>query len=193
MRATEILSREHRVIEQVLDCIVEMARLAERERKLDPDAARQAVYFFRTFADSCHHAKEEAELFPAMERRGFSPQMGPTAVMRSEHEQGRRLVGRIEASIDAAARGHALALEEFAEATRRYECLLRAHIEKEDHCLFPMADQALDAAEQLALVERFDEVERRDPQAGTHERCLRIADELARRFEVAGCGPGERL
>ena len=85
MKPTEILSAEHRVIEQVLNCLEKMAAQAEKTGTLDKVSATDAVNFFRTFADQCHHGKEEAHLFPAMEAKGFPRQGGPTGVMLHEH------------------------------------------------------------------------------------------------------------
>lgn len=184
MKPTEILMNEHRVIEQVLSCLEKMAAECEKNGRLDPAPARDALVFFRNFADRCHHGKEENQLFPMMERRGFAPHAGPTAIMRSEHEQGRELLGRIDAAIDSAAGGLPEAARLFVDSARGYANLLRAHIEKEDHCLFPMAEQSLSAADQGALLERFEHVEHEEIGEGLHESCLRIADELARRYEV---------
>src|SRR5271166_4514533 len=89
MKPTEILSGEHRIIEQVLDCLETMAQKSTTHGHLDEISARQAIDFFRNFADRCHHGKEETHLFPAMEAKGFPHQGGPTGVMLSEHEQGR--------------------------------------------------------------------------------------------------------
>ncbi len=70
MTPTEILSGEHRVIEQVLDCLEKMIQQSVGDGRLNGHAARQAVDFFRGFADRCHHGKEETHLFPAMESKG---------------------------------------------------------------------------------------------------------------------------
>ena len=56
MRPTEILSDEHRVIEQVLACLERIAEEAET-RTLDVAAARDVVTFVQNFADRCHHGK----------------------------------------------------------------------------------------------------------------------------------------
>jgi hemerythrin-like domain-containing protein len=178
MRATEILFNEHRVIEQVLACLEKMAEQAEREQRLDDAPARDAVEFFR------NHGKEEAQLFPLMERRGFSPDAGPTAVMRHEHVQGRDCIRRIDAAIGPASSGDADGLRDFARAAREYVTLLRAHIQKEDHCLFPMADTALDAADQQRLLDGFLQVDREQIGTSAHAALLRVADELADRFGV---------
>lgn len=198
MKATDILSDEHRVIEQVLNCLEMIAERAEHDGKLDKQAANDAVDFFRMFADRCHHAKEENHLFPAMEAKGMSRDGGPTGVMLYEHEQGRAAVQGMVDQIDSAAAGDAKAVQTFIQHARRYLTLLRDHIEKEDHCLFSMANQAFDDTDQRGLLTVFERVEHEEMGEGTHEKYLKIANDLADRFGVAratvaahgGCGCG---
>jgi hemerythrin-like domain-containing protein len=184
MKPTEILENEHRVIEQVLDCLDAMVDESEKSGRVPEEPARQAIDFLRAFADRCHHGKEENQLFPMMEARGFSPHAGPTAVMRAEHVEGRTLIAAMEEAIPAASRGEGSACERWRTSARNYGFLLRQHIEKEDHCLFPMADQALGDADQTELLRLFDRVERNDIGAGVHERYLELADALAARYGV---------
>ncbi len=61
MKPTDILMSEHRVIEQVLDCLEKILEQCTSENKLDTISAKQAIEFFRGFADHCHHGKEEAK------------------------------------------------------------------------------------------------------------------------------------
>jgi len=197
MRPTDILSNEHRVIEQVLHCLEKIARRAQAERRLDKQSAEQALDFFRNFADRCHHGKEETHLFPAMESKGFPRDGGPTGVMRYEHEQGREHIRAMTEAIGPADAGDAGAVDQFVLHAQGYVDLLRQHIEKEDHCLFSMANQALDDADQQRLLRAFEHVEHEHMGAGTHEKYLRLADELATRYGLpasshaaAGCGCG---
>lgn len=185
MKPTEILSGEHRVIEQVLDCLEKMARNCVAQRRLDKTAAEQAVDFFRNFADRCHHGKEETHLFPAMEAKGFSRQDGPTGVMFYEHEQGRTHVRGMADAIEGAADGQSEAVARFIGHAQGYVGLLREHIEKEDHCLFAMANQTLTEDDQQRLLAAFENVEHEHMGLGTHEKFLSLADELADRFGVA--------
>jgi len=184
MRPTEILKEEHRVIEGVLDCLEKLASDASREGRLDAASAREALDFFKGFADAFHHAKEEDIFFPALEAKGFSPDQGPTAVMRSEHTTGRHFIKAMEGVLDAAGEGNATAVSAFVSQARGYIEMLREHIEKEDHCLFGMADVALTAEENAKLVEAFEKVcetpEGEDP-AG---RFLRIASDLKEKLGV---------
>jgi hemerythrin-like domain-containing protein len=159
---------------------------SESDRKLDERSARQAVSFFRHFADRCHHAKEEDLLFPAMEARGFSRESGPTGVMIHEHQQARDHVRKMDENIEAAAQGDPGALQKFTQHARAYSSLLRNHIEKEDHCLYTMANQALTDEDQQELLNAFEQVEAEKAGAGVHEKYLSIANELAERFGVPG-------
>lgn len=185
MKATEILFNEHRVIEQVLDCLQAIAAHAQSTGRLDAAAARNAVAFFRNFADRCHHGKEEVHLFPALEAQGFPRDGGPTGVMLHEHDQGRMHVRGMDESIAASEQGDAQAIDDFLGHAQSYIALLREHIHKEDHILFPLADRTLGEAEQQALLAAFQRVETEEMDAGAHERFLRIAAELAEQFGTA--------
>lgn len=185
MKPTEILMQEHRVIEQVLDCLEKIAERCESEGQLDGESARQTVDFFRQFADRCHHGKEEQRLFPMMHAKGFPEQQGPVAVMKIEHEQGRALIGGMDQAIEGAAAGEVVARDSYLKNARGYLHMLREHIQKEDHCLFPMADQAFGEEEQRKLAEEFDRVERDEIGAGVRESYVELANELADRYGVA--------
>jgi hemerythrin-like domain-containing protein len=75
-------------------------------------------------------------LFPAFEARtGMS--MGPTQVMRSEHEQMRGLIGDMARAAAEANRDGYLGLSE------TLNMLMQQHNLKEENMLYPMSDQVL--------------------------------------------------
>jgi hemerythrin-like domain-containing protein len=191
MKATAILMTEHRVIEQVLSVLEVMARRAEQMELLDAAAASETLDFFRTFADGCHHGKEEGQLFPRLEARGLPREGGPTGVMMHEHQLGRDLLGRMAAAVEHRSPA------EFAGPAREYVMLLRDHIWKEDNRLFQMADRVLTADDDDELLRGFETAEHDHMGAGTHERYLGMADRLATQFGIplatlpktcGGCG-----
>jgi hemerythrin-like domain-containing protein len=175
MKVTDILMDEHRVIEQVLNCLEKLADRCEAGEKLDGTSALEALEFFRNFADRCHHGKEEGHLFPLLEARGFGRQSGPTSVMRHEHEEGRGLVAAMARDVERDTP------REFVRHARTYVSLLREHIGKEDHCLFPMAAGILSGTDAESLAQRFEHVEMGE---GTHEQYLQLANDLADRLDV---------
>jgi hemerythrin-like domain-containing protein len=190
MKATDALMDEHRVIEQVLGCLEKLADRCDSGEGLDATSALEALDFLRHFADHCHHGKEEGHLFPLMEARGFLREGGPTGVMLHEHEEGRKLVAAMTAAVVADSP------REFSRYARAYVGLLREHIRKEDHCLFPMAAQVLSDGDAEALARSFETVESHEMGAGTHERYLQLANDLARRLGAplaqagTACGHG---
>ena len=184
MLPTEILMQEHRVIEQVLDCLEAMAKQAESGDQLDQESASQALDFFANFADRCHHGKEEDCLFPMLEEKGFSREQGPTGVMMQEHDTGRQHVQGMAKAIESINSGETSAVVSFVSHAKSFIALLRDHIQKEDHCLFQMANQALTQQEQTQLMDSFNHVEHHDMGPGTHEKYLEIAAQLAKKFGV---------
>ncbi len=185
MKPTEILSHEHRVIEQVLDCLEKIVIKCRDEGKVEAEQAKAAIEFFRGFADKCHHAKEENQLFPVLQTKGFGGGCGPVVVMLREHELGRLYVGGMDASLAAAARGDADAVTWFVQNAESYIRLLREHIQKEDHCLFPSAAQKLGAEDERSLMAAFDQVEKHEIGEKTHAKYLAIANQLADHFDVS--------
>lgn len=184
MHATDILSSEHRVIEQVLGCLEKLIEEGRERRAMDWTAAEQMLDFFRHFADHCHHAKEERHLFPMLEARGFSPDFGPTGVMRYEHELGRRYIAAMAEAVAVGLRGDAGKFGQFMANAVAYARMLREHISKEDLCLFPRAGRTLSERDDQSLVHAFEETEHAPGMAGEHRKYLDLADALAERFGV---------
>jgi hemerythrin-like domain-containing protein len=184
MKPTEMLRHEHRVIEQVLNCLEKMVQACKEDGRVEAEPAKETIEFFRGFADNCHHAKEESQLFPAIEAKGLGGGCGPVAVMLREHELGRMYIGGMESSLPAAAGGDADAAAWFVQHAESYIRLLREHIQKEDHCLFPAADQQLDEEDEQRLTAAFARVEKDEIGADTHAKYLDIANRLANYFGV---------
>jgi len=172
---TQILSDEHRVIERVLNALETLTGRPVLESLGD---WKKALEFVRNFADACHHFKEEQVLFPAMEEHGIPNQGGPIGMMLIEHEEGRGYVKAMAVAIAAVEGKDKTASASLVENARAYIRLLREHIQKEDEILYPMAEGAIPAAEQSAMLAWFAEHEAKDMGAGTHERYLKIAEEL---------------
>ena len=185
MSVTDELRTEHRAIERMLAVLEAVAHRLEQGERVRPDVFRQGVDFVRNFADRCHHAKEEENLFPRMEARGVPRQGGPLGVMLFEHDEGRAFVGAIAGAIDAyEADGRSAALT-IAENARGYVDLLRGHIMKEDNVLFPMADRVLSPADQTELERRFEQIETERMGPGVHERYHQLLDDLEREMGLS--------
>lgn len=174
--AVSILSGEHRVILQLLDVLQRVAEVTRTSGKIPELHARQILEVLRTFADTCHHGKEEEILFPALE--ALVPGFGPTQVMRAEHVDGRIHIKAMSAAVESGQPGA------YAQHALAYVDLLRRHINKEDEILFRMAQTMLSQAQDAELIAAFRRAEHDDMGSGTHERMLGIADALADAYGV---------
>lgn len=174
---TQVLKEEHALILEALDAIERKVSALEAGAAPDRAYFEKAVQFLRTFADQCHHGKEENLLFKTMVDRGFPRQGGPIAVMLYEHESGRSFIRGIAEG--AASLGtDPGAAKRIAENGRGYIGLLRAHINKENTILFPMADNVLSPEDQERLGHEFERFEAEETGEGVHEEMLRLLDEL---------------
>lgn len=138
----EALSWDH----DRLDALEARAFEARSESKLALAAELIADF---AFGLRRHIRFEEELLFPEFEARfGFSPEMGPTAVMRAEHREILDLLGQIEAGIGDAGSP--------VEGQRgALHGVLGDHNMKEEHVVYPGTDRALTPAESDALVARI--------------------------------------
>ena len=158
--ATADLREEHEVILQALAVLERVADRLAAGRPVSDSTVTGLVQFLQTFADRCHHGKEEDQLFPAMRAKGAG---GPLSVFLEEHEEGRRYLRTLATGVSPAER---------ATAARRYVAMLHDHIERENEVLFPMADELFTAEEHGALARAYEDVERRVVGTGGHERLL---------------------
>lgn len=81
-----------------------------------------------------HFDFEEQALFPVLEEATGMHGFGPTAVMRSEHEQMRRVLATMSSALE---RGDTGALLDHGDT---FLMLVQQHNMKEERILYPMAD-----------------------------------------------------
>jgi hemerythrin-like domain-containing protein len=177
----EELMEEHRVIERALGILEVAADLLDDDEGVDPDLFVDMVDFLSTFADKCHHAKEEKQLFVKMQECGASGEVGPIAVMLREHDDGRAHVRKMAK----------LSKEKMTEKTKKglsaearaYVNLLSQHIQKEDKILYPMAEQMLSDLDMKELEKAFAEVEEKIMGPGVHEKYHHRIEEWEKKYK----------
>ncbi len=179
MYATQDLRDEHEGIKVALSVLEHMANEIEAGRPLNLDDLEQIIDFLKTFADRCHHGKEEDLLFPALERAGIQRNNGPIGVMLTEHAHGREYINAMTDALAGLRAGDHQAQTAFAAAARGYAQLLGDHIEKENTVLFVMAEQHLTPEEHAELSKGFEQIEQERIGPGVHERYHALLDRLS--------------
>jgi hemerythrin-like domain-containing protein len=178
----EILMNEHRVIEQVLGSLETFG--LDVSGGLVPDRATLADYtaFFRGYADASHHGKEEDVLFARLIERGFSRESGPVAVMLYEHVVGRGHVGALRQLGEGSGPLCAVETQLVLEHASAFVPHLRAHIQKEDRILYPMALRLLTDDELAAIVTEFAAFDAQGRADGTRDRLDALRERLVTSF-----------
>jgi hemerythrin-like domain-containing protein len=170
MKATRILKHEHQAILLVIGAVEKEGAHIEKTREIHARTVREMADFFKNFVDRCHHAKEEKHLFVMMHERGVPVKTGLLAVLLREHEQGRGYVRAVAEEVTGKGVPGAAAIRKAKKNLASYARLLRAHIDKEDNLLYPMADRLLKSADQKSLAEAFEKVESEELGEGVHEK-----------------------
>jgi hemerythrin-like domain-containing protein len=178
VKATDVLSEEHRVIERVIASLETGAWLLSQNEPIRPEFFIQATDFIKGFADGCHHMKEEGVLFKSMLDNGMPAENSPVAVMLHEHEMGRKYTRDLREAAIRLQNGDTAASADVVNNARLYAALLRGHIGKEDSILFPMANQIIPADQHDAVWEGFEHVEHEETGEGVHEKYLALAEAL---------------
>ena len=155
-----MLEAEHRVILKIVGVLGVLADALDAGKPVHPETLRDLVEFMRTFADRCHHGKEEAHLFPALASRGVPAQGCPIGGLTHEHQKGRAPV----AELDQAAQAYLKQTTPDGKAVivrclRDLAALYPNHIWKEDYMVFPMSGKVLSEADKADLQRKFEAVE----------------------------------
>lgn len=181
-RPTDILEEEHHFIQKVVGAMAVLAEGLEMNREVEAETLQKIVEFMRTFADKCHHGKEETHLFPMLERKGVPLRGCPLGALLHEHQRGRELVKELAEAMEAYGGGNPAARSPLLKSLRGLTDLYPNHIWKEDYLAFPMTNKILSLEEQRELYENFEMVEEaigRD----VHQRFEQFADELEKKAQ----------
>jgi hemerythrin-like domain-containing protein len=98
--------------------------------------------------------------------------------MLAEHDEGRGYIRELQKGLEAFQKGDRHSADRIAQSAANYISLLRAHIEKEDTVLFPIAEANLSFDEQSQLYDAFQRLETEKIGAGRHEELHGLLDQL---------------
>ncbi len=156
------LMHEHRLIERLLHLVEREVREVEAGSRPDSAFLDQAVDFFRSYADRCHHGKEEDILFRELAKKPLSAdEKRVLDELVDEHVQGRALVRAIFEANHAVARcENAAPAETLLPLLRKLCAFYPVHIAKEDkHFFFPVM-RHFSRVEMDAMLKEFEEFDR---------------------------------
>ncbi len=166
----------------MLRILKEVSKRLNSGEKVELTDIKKIIEFIRSFADKCHHGKEEDILFTEMEKSGIPTQGGPVGVMLYEHDTGRSYVKGMSEALTALKGEESGSINEFCKNAEGYIGLLSQHIEKEDNILYPMAEEAITSDRKIIMAREFEKVEEERLGHGKHEEFLRLVKELEGKY-----------
>jgi hemerythrin-like domain-containing protein len=153
--AVEDLMREHGLLERVLGIYAACARQIRAGEREARGAIREAAAIARTFVEDYHERLEERFVFPQLIRTELAALV---AVLRDQHDAGRRLTARIDVLAASALRDDGDA-RELSDALDGYATMFRPHAAREDTVVFPRLRAVMGKAYD-ELGDRFEDEER---------------------------------
>jgi len=165
---------EHRLIERMIKVMRKEINVIGETGKVRPGFIDEAVDFIRTYADRCHHGKEEDILFKQLlERRLTDHYRQVVNELVGEHVQARALTGQLVAAKERYVAGDGKAIDEIRSVMKELVDFYPVHIEKEDRHFFIPCMEYFSNRELDLMLEAFYEFDRtliHDKYRGVIER-----------------------
>jgi len=167
------LMREHRLIERLIDLLESEKERIEGDGSVDRDFLKDAVDFFRTYADRTHHGKEEEILFRKLEEKDLSDEHKTILnQLLNEHREAREKVTRLHRVIREVGEEGDGPSGEISKILGELISSYRNHIDKEDNRFFRPSMDYFPESEQDEMLRSFYEFDREM----IHERYRRLAE-----------------
>ena len=152
---------EHRLIERMIKVMKNEIEMIRETGKARPEFIDEAVDFIRTYADRCHHGKEEDILFKQLSERKVSDHHKQMVdELLEEHARARALTGNLVAAKERYVAGEAEAFRDIAAVMLTLVDFYPVHIEKEDRHFFIPCMEYFSSHEQDVMLEAFWEFDR---------------------------------
>ena len=146
-KALSIIHDEHRSILAVLhgmDYLVQGIRTLGR--KIEPRVFHAMLYYLDTFSERMHHPKEDRYLFKAIRERSAEAE-ALIAELEEDHARGEESLRRLAQALIRYEEGGDREFPAFEREVENFARNYWGHIRKEEDLLFPLAEQALSAAD----------------------------------------------
>jgi hemerythrin-like domain-containing protein len=166
MAATKILPvgplmQEHRTIEKMIEYFRREIGALENGEDMDTDFIFRAIDLMRTFADRCHHGKEEDILFKELEKKNISEEHERIIRgLKEDHVRGRQLIGDLEEARRRNLSGEAESVSDAAEIMKELCDIYPRHIKTEDKDFFLPCMEYFEREELDKMLEDFEDKEK---------------------------------
>jgi hemerythrin-like domain-containing protein len=152
---------EHRLIERMISLMDEEIVRLEEEHTINPEFIDTAVDFIRSYADRCHHGKEEKILFRDLKEKILNDDdQRIMDELIQEHVWGRQTTGSLVEAKNHYLEGKEEAFITIIDLMKQLVEFYPKHIKKEDKHFFKNAMKYLTQKEKNAMLDEEYEFDR---------------------------------
>jgi hemerythrin-like domain-containing protein len=174
---TGVLRKEHELIQKMVNTAKQDAKKIQKSGAVDTERMASFHDFFKNFADRCHHAKEEDELFPVLREHNVDPVV--IDLLIKQHEEGRILLAGIEDRLKTPTdEGSKIDAQVLGRYLFEYAQLMDRHIILENEYLWPRVAERLSDLQKDDIAKAFHKMETEDLGEGFHEKYHALAMDL---------------
>jgi hemerythrin-like domain-containing protein len=175
MLPIDALMQEHRIIERMIPSFKkELARM-EESKDVNVKFIETAVDFIRTYADHCHHGKEEGILFRELRKKPLSNEhVVITNQLIEEHAYSRKSTSNLAEANTSYINGNAESWKDVSKFLKELIEFYPKHIEKEDMKFFYPSMEYFSPQEREAMLTEFWDFDKKL----IHEKYERVVSEL---------------
>jgi hemerythrin-like domain-containing protein len=156
-----VLMVEHLLIARMMNLMERKLGGIKPETKPDMVFIDGAIGFAKTYADACHHGKEESIFFDRLAMKNLLPEHKKLMdELVLEHIQARKIVANLEIAREDFLKGDPGAAQRILTICKSVWQIYPGHMAKEEKSLFPAAQEYFSKREQEEMVKRFWEFDK---------------------------------
>ena len=156
-----ILMVEHRFIERMVNLLEKELEKTSQGKKADLIFIDGAIDFAKTYADACHHGKEESILFDKLAMKRLLPEH--KRIMDElvlDHIQSRKIITNLEMAREEYLKGDSDAVGPILIICNSLAGFYPGHIRKEEEGFFSASMEYFSKREQEEMVKKFWEFDK---------------------------------
>lgn len=167
--ATEMLQSEFEITKRALIILEKASRCLDADKPVSKETFCEIIEIISEFSDKCHQEKEDKTLFPFLKNVQGGEKKDFLGQLLMEHVSARDMIRDLSEAVNYIHLGNKYK-KKITKIAYAYIKHTKRHIQMEEKSLFPWINKVLTHDEQTMLINKFDEMEKRDISAGVHEK-----------------------
>ena len=156
-----VLMVEHRLIERMVTLMEKELEKTGHGKKADLVFIDGAIDFAKTYADACHHGKEESILFDKLVMKKLLPEHKKVMdELVLDHIQNRKIITNLEMAREEYLKGDSDAVGPIQIICKSLAEFYPRHMEKEEESFFSASMEYFSKREQEEMVKKFWEFDK---------------------------------